>query len=109
MEIRFHLDESVTTAVAVGLRLRGIDVTTTNDAGLLGATDPEQLAHALAEGRVLVTHDDDFLTLHAQGAPHAGIAFAPPGRRTIGQIVLALVDLWRTRTAEEMKGVVAFI
>jgi hypothetical protein len=35
--IRFHLDEHVDHAVADGLRRRGIAVTTTADADLLGA------------------------------------------------------------------------
>ena len=35
MAIRFHLDEHVDGAVAVGLRRRNIDVTTTAQAGLL--------------------------------------------------------------------------
>ena len=34
--IRFHLDEHVAHAIAEGLRRRGVDVTTTTDAGLLG-------------------------------------------------------------------------
>jgi hypothetical protein len=36
MRIRYHLDEHVGNAVAHGLRLRGLDVTTTKDAGLIG-------------------------------------------------------------------------
>ena len=46
--IRLHLDENVDHAVAHGLRLRGIDVTTTTDANLVGAADEEQLSFALA-------------------------------------------------------------
>ena len=34
-EIRFHLDECVSTAIAEGLRRRGIDVTTTPELGLV--------------------------------------------------------------------------
>jgi hypothetical protein len=41
--IRFHLDENCAHSIAAGLRRRGIDVTTTRDAGLLGATDEYQL------------------------------------------------------------------
>jgi hypothetical protein len=37
------------------LRLRGVDVQTALDAGLVGRPDDEQLAHAGAEGRVLYT------------------------------------------------------
>ncbi|HEX5102520.1 MAG TPA: hypothetical protein VFV87_01835 [Pirellulaceae bacterium] len=34
--LRFHLDAQVDHAIARGLEARGIDVTTTTDAGLLG-------------------------------------------------------------------------
>lgn len=50
--VRFHLDEHMAKAIATGLRQRGIDVTTTAKAGLLGAGDEEQLAYARREGRV---------------------------------------------------------
>jgi hypothetical protein len=35
--MKFHTDEHVSEAVALGLRRRGLDVTTTVQAGLLGA------------------------------------------------------------------------
>ena len=101
-EIRFHLDENVHGAVANGLRLRGIDVTTTQDAKLLGASDEEHLSFARSEHRVIVTHDDDFLRLHDQGMLHAGIVYSNPRRRTIGQLVHGLVGLWRNWSREEM-------
>jgi predicted nuclease of predicted toxin-antitoxin system len=53
-------------AVALGLRLRGIDVSTTVEERLTGATDEQQLAFATGQGRVLVTHDADFLRLHEE-------------------------------------------
>jgi hypothetical protein len=40
-KIRFHCDEQVERAIAEALRRRGIDVTTTPEAGLLGAADEE--------------------------------------------------------------------
>jgi len=46
LRIRFHLDENVAPTVALGLRLRKIDVTTTNEAGLAGASDHAQLSFA---------------------------------------------------------------
>jgi hypothetical protein len=42
--ICFHLDENCTKAIAWGLRRHGIDVTTTPEAGLLGATAPRNTA-----------------------------------------------------------------
>ncbi len=58
--IAFHLDESVKNAIAIALRQRGIDVTTTLDADLLGASDEEQLRYAYGNKRVIVAHDNDF-------------------------------------------------
>lgn len=74
--IRFHLDEHIDFAVAQGLRRRSIDVTTTADAGLLGADDPEHMAFAVDNSRVIVSNDPDFLRLHDQGVEHPGIATA---------------------------------
>ena len=109
MLIRYHLDEHVDPAVAEGLRRRGIDVITTVEAGLMGATDENQLAIATANGRVCVTRDPDFLVLHSRGITHAGIAFWHPKRRTVGQIVLDLTLLWRLATAEQMQGRVEYL
>jgi uncharacterized protein with PIN domain len=109
MEIRFHLDENVNGAVANGLRLRGIDVTTTHNAGLIGASDDEHLAFASSENRVIVTHDDDFLKLADRNLAHPGIVYAHPRRYTIGRLVHGLVALWRSRTQEMMRGQVEYL
>ena len=45
--IKFHLDENVSNAIALGLHRRGIDVTTTAEVKLIGASDQEQIAFAL--------------------------------------------------------------
>jgi hypothetical protein len=109
VEIRYHLDEHADPAVAEGLRRRGVDVTTTLEAGLAGAPDEDQLASAAAAGRSLVTRDRHFLVLHGEGVPHAGIAFWHSQHRNVGQLVLDLVLLWRTATAEEMRGRVEYL
>jgi len=75
MTIRFHLDESVSTAIADPLRQRGIDVTTPIDASLIGVTDEAHLAFARQQHRVVVTHDVDYLRLHQSRAEHAGIVY----------------------------------
>ena len=50
--IKFHLDENVSNAIAQGLRRRGIDVTTTPEVDLIGASDEEQLQFAVSQDRV---------------------------------------------------------
>jgi hypothetical protein len=109
MTVRFHLDEHVPRAIAAALRARGIDVTTTSDAGLGGADDDEHVAFGLANGRVVFTHDDDFLALQSRSVEHAGIAYCHQDARTIGEIVAGLVLIHACMTAEEMRGRVEFL
>jgi hypothetical protein len=41
------------------------------------------LAFVQGEGRVLVTHDDDFLTIASARDDHPGIAYVSPARHEI--------------------------
>ncbi len=107
--IRFHLDEQIQGAIARGLRRRGIDVTTTADAGLAGAPDEDHLTFARAENRVLVTDDRDFLRMQSSFPTHAGIAVCNRRRRTIGQIVRGLTRLFEQRSSEDMRGRVEYL
>jgi hypothetical protein len=107
--LAFHLDEHMDHAIAQGLRSRGVDVTTTTEAGLLGADDSVQLAFGVREGRVIVTNDSDFLALANEGVEHAGIAFAPRGSRTIGHIVRGLCLRSDCLEPSEMAGQVEFL
>lgn len=109
MTIRFHLDENVHGALAAALRRRGIDVTTAMEAGLREAADQRHLAHAREQGRVLVTHDADFLRLHTQGYEHAGIAFSHAGRRSLRELIAALSLLAATTSAEAMSSRVEYL
>ena len=69
--IRFHLDESCDPRIAAGVRLHGIDVTTSNEAGLLNMPDAAQLAFAIAQNRVMITQDADFLRIAARAGVSA--------------------------------------
>lgn len=107
--ILFHLDENCTKAIAKGLRRHGIDVTTTPEAGLLGATDEEQLAYGLSLGRVIFTQDRDFLRIQAAGIPHAGIVYCERDTKSIGEMIDALVLRWEIYDPDEMAGRVDFL
>ncbi len=107
MSIRFHLDENMPHAVADGLRNRGVDVTTTTDAQLMGASDKEQLAFARSEGRVVVTRDADFLRISARGEKHPGLVFWTE-RRSVGQLISALDLLRVSSTADDVEDQVFF-
>jgi len=107
--IQYHLDESVRAAIAVGLRSHGVDVRTAAEAGLLGAPDVDHIEYALAEGRVIVTHDDDFLALAAAGIEHAGICYCHQQKHSIGKLLQILLVVHACSTAEEMRGHVEFL
>ena len=107
-QIKFYLDEHIHSAVAEGLRRRGVNVLTVQEAGNTGLSDREQLAIALSEERVMVTMDSDFLTLAVEGVSHAGIGYANP-RRTIGELISALMLLYGVLTSGEMADHVEYL
>ena len=108
-EIKFHLDENVDTDIAEALRNNRIDVTVTNEVGLSGADDLVQLEYARREGRVIITHDTDFLRIAAKTADHHGILFCKAEGYSIGKIVLHCVSLHHQRFAEDMVGIVEYL
>jgi hypothetical protein len=107
--IRFHLDENCHRAVAEGLRRRGVDVRTTPEAGLMSASDQEQLAYSLAHSCVIFTQDRDFLRLHAAGVQHAGIAYCDKDTLGIGEIIRRLVLIWEVLEPDEMQNHVEYL
>ena len=107
--IRFHLDENCDPRIAVGLRLHGIDLTTTVEAGLLQASDEDQLRFAASEGRVIVTRDEDFLRMDAAGDVHAGIAYIRPEKRSLGHVIRWLVLIWELLEPNDMRGHVEYL
>lgn len=107
--IRFHLDEHCASGIAAGLRLHGVDVTITPEAGLIHAEDVEHIAYSVATGWVVCTQDQDFLKHHAAGIEHRGIAFCLQQSRSLGQIIAGLLLIWEVYEPEEMAGRVEFL
>ncbi len=80
--MKLYLDEDISPKVSVILRKRGIDAVSAHEAGMLEASDDNQLSYAVAEGRVMVTRNrDDFITLTVQYfealKPHTGVIIVP--------------------------------
>jgi predicted nuclease of predicted toxin-antitoxin system len=107
--MRFHLDEHVDFAIAHGLRLRGVDVTTSTDANLLGAPDESHLEFALREERVIFTNDSDFLRYASGSSTHFGIAYCARNTRSIGHIVRHLCLMHDCLEDNEMRGRVEYL
>lgn len=102
---RFSLDENVSERVLPALHRFGLDVVTTTQLGLKGATDPRQLLVATQLGRVLVTHNGaDFRMLHetlgrwaeawdvGHLVRHAGILIIVQESRMQATTMAAIVD-----------------
>jgi hypothetical protein len=69
----------------------------------------DQLAFALAEERVLVTFDPDYLALHNSGTPHAGIAWCPSTKYGIGQLLQMLLLLHGVADRDQMRNRVEYL
>lgn len=77
--MKFKLDENFGPTVHEVFRKRGLNSRTVHEEGLSGSPDPEILAAAVAEDRVLVTLDKDF----------ANVLIFPP-EATCGVVVVNL-------------------
>ena len=94
MSVHLYMDVHVRRAVTAGLRLRGVDVLTTQEGGTGELPDPELLDRATELGRVLFTQDDD-LRREAKrwqqtGESFAGIIYAHQLDITISQCIADL-------------------
>ncbi|MDX1746268.1 MAG: DUF5615 family PIN-like protein [Halobacteriales archaeon] len=100
-----YCDESVWIPVADGLERRGWNAPTARDEGLLGAPDRTQWAHAVDNEWLLLTFDDDFLSLvEGEGLEHAGLIYVRQAGRRIGDVVKA-VDAHLEERDEDDRGI----
>jgi hypothetical protein len=107
--VKLHTDEHIADAVATGLRRRGLDVTTSAQAGLLGVSDEEQLAYCRRERRVIISHDPDMLRLAAEGISHAGIAYCHSRKYKTGQFIQRLLMLAGRISNDEMQDRIEYL
>ncbi len=110
--IRLLLDEDVWQGLAKALREAGYDTISTTEAGLKGLSDEEILAHAIAEGRALLTHNiQDFAplaeTYFLQGIEHPGIIVARQFEK--GDLLRRVLNLLRTLTPERLANTLRFL
>lgn len=102
------MDEHIPKAVTEGLRRRGVNVLSAQEAGMSGANDYDQLSLANKEGRIIFTKDADFLRLHKAGVSHQGIIYSSK-QSPVGYTVRVLMIIHDLVTPEEMSGRVEFI
>jgi hypothetical protein len=114
VKIRLYLDEdSNRRGLVQALRVRGIDVLTTLEAGMGERLDEENLEYAASQGRALYTCNiGDFYQIHTTwlnaGRSHSGLILCQQ-RYSIGDQLQYVLKLIATRSAEEMTDRVEFL
>ena len=108
-----YMDQHIPRAVTFGLRQRGIDVLTAYEDDSAALADQLLLDRATSLGRILFSHDEDFL-IEAQrrqrlGLRFGGLIYAHQLRVSIGQTIDDLELIARTCSREELAQLVAYI
>jgi len=115
MQIKIYLDEDAMDAdLATALRLRGVDVLTALEAGMIAKPDPDHLRFATLQQRVLYSYNvGDFVDLHRQfltdGREHAGIIVAQQQRYLVGEQMRRILKLVAGCTAGEMRNRIEYL
>ena len=110
---RFYFDEDADARLAEALRSRGYDVETTAAAGRRRTPDDDQLAYAVDQGRVFVTHNiRHFPRIHAEWIAaergHRGLVVLI-GQARIGVWLRRMEHLLKHLSAEELVNRLVFL
>lgn len=108
MTIKYYMDVHVKRAVTEGLRRRGVEVLTAQEADMQLAEDIEHIEYARRGGWIIFTNDVDFLRLHASGVEHGGVAYCHQ-QTSIGQMIQGLMLIFQVLETEKMKNRVEYI
>lgn len=104
--IRFQADADLRQAIVTGVIRRepNLDFRSANAAGLEGIKDPEVLALAARDGRVLVTHDRKTLPFEFSqfitSQTSSGVLILSQNL-PISEAIEAIILIWEASTAEE--------
>ncbi len=108
-----YADEHFRGAITAGLRLCGMDVATPQERKFTGQPDEAQLAIASAEGRLMLTNDQDFLAIHAAwrtaGKSHAGIVYWHQDKYPIGEAIRRILDYASNTAPVDAANVVKYL
>jgi len=104
--VRFQADADLKQSIVAGVirRQPNLDFQSANEAGLEGIKDPEVLAIAAQDGRILVTHDRK--TMPAEfgqfiiSQTSSGVLILSQNL-PISETIDALILVWEASTAEE--------
>ena len=113
---RLIADENFDHDIIRGLHLRfpgEIDLIVSREIGLAGADDPDLLALAASQGRILLTHDKKSIPKHAyqrivNAKPMPGV-FVVPQSLAIGKAIEELILILCCSQQSEWQNIIQFI
>jgi Domain of unknown function (DUF5615) len=114
MKLKFQADADLRDPIVSGVKRREpmIDFKTANEAQLEGVPDPEVLAKAADEGRMLVSHDVNTMPKHftefIKTRTSPGVVLINQGV-PYSEAIDGLIHLWITADAEEWENVLSFL
>jgi len=94
MALQFFFDQHVPRAIALGLRLRGVDVVTAAEDGAAELDDPALMDRASDLGRVLVSFDSDLLAEANRRQQTIGISLDSCSRIRFGCLLGCVSTIW---------------
>ena len=116
MTISYYVDEDIMRKRLIrAMRLRGLDVVSAREVGMMHRPDEEQLEFAKQHGRVLFSFNvGDFCRLNGEwlhaSRSHAGIIVSHQWQRhSIGTQLRGLLRLSAQRTATEMQNQLEYL
>ncbi len=113
--LRFLSDENLRAAILRGLRDRDpdIDILRVQDVGLSGAIDPDVLAWAADQGRILLTHDARTVPAFAYQRVTEGLVmpgvFAIDPDAALGRVIEDILILAQASLPDEWAGQVLYL
>ena len=113
MAVALFFDHNVSAAVTDGLRRRDVDVLTAYEDDSHRLDDHDLLQRSVVLGRVLFTHDDDFLAeakqWQAEGRAFPGVIYVHQTQITLGEQVRDLERVAKTWDPQRLEGQVLFL
>jgi hypothetical protein len=113
MSIAFYLDENMPRAIAIGLRVRGVDVLTAQEDNHRQTDDSILLDRAGALSRVMVSFDADMLAIgtrrQRENIPFSGIIYAHPTRISVGDILRELELIAEIGKPEDLANTIFYL
>lgn len=106
MKIRFQADADFNEHIIDGIRRRNpiIDFQTADEAGIRGLPDPDVLAFAASEGRILVSHDRRTMPTHFANfvsSQHSPDVVILAQKLSISHAIEELLLMWEASETEE--------